>query len=56
MGWRVIGIRGSHYKLETPDGKRIVMPVHKGRPIKQGTLRGVLAAAGVSEDEFLKQY
>jgi hypothetical protein len=32
------------------------IPVHKGKPIKQGLLRAQISKAGMSVDEFLEFY
>lgn len=56
-GWKVEGQRGSHVKL-TKEGSPYVLsiPVHKGKPIKQGLLRDQIAKAGLTVEEFLKYY
>ncbi len=54
-GWKVKGQKGSHVKL-TKEGNRNILsiPVHKGKPIKQGLLRDQIAKAGLTVEEFLK--
>ena len=56
-GWRSEGQRGSHVKL-TKEGNSYVLsiPVHKGKTIKQGLLRGQIKKAGMTIEEFLKFY
>lgn len=56
-GWRNEGQRGSHVKL-TKEGSEYVLsiPVHKGKPIKQGLLRDQIKKAGLTVEEFLKLY
>ena len=45
--------RGSHLHLRrASDGKRVTVPVHKGRLVPIGTLRAVLREADISVDEF----
>jgi len=45
--------RGSHLHLRRErDGKRVTVPVHKGRPVPIGTLRSILRDADISIDEF----
>jgi len=34
--------KGSHAIYKNPDGKRVVIPIHSGKDIKQGTLTGML--------------
>ena len=56
-GWRNEGQRGSHVKL-TKEGREDVLsiPVHKGKPIKQGLLRDQIKKSGLNVDGFLKLY
>jgi len=56
-GWRNEGQRGSHVKL-TKEGSEYVLsiPVHKGKPIKQGLLRDQIKKAGLTVEGFLKLY
>lgn len=56
-GWRNEGQRGSHVKL-TKEGSEYVLsiPVHKGKPIKQGLLRDQINKAGLTVEEFLRLY
>jgi predicted RNA binding protein YcfA (HicA-like mRNA interferase family) len=42
---------GSHHIMRGSDGRIVVVPMHK--PIRRGTLRGLLRQAGVGLDEFL---
>jgi predicted RNA binding protein YcfA (HicA-like mRNA interferase family) len=45
--------RGSHaVYLRVSDKRRLVIPVHKGRDLKPGTLRGLIDDMGVSVEEF----
>lgn len=45
--------RGSHaVYLRASDRRRLVIPVHKGRDLKPGTLRGLIEDMGLSVDEF----
>jgi predicted RNA binding protein YcfA (HicA-like mRNA interferase family) len=56
-GWKVRKQRGSHVKL-TKEGSSYILsiPVHKGKPIKQGLLRDQIKKAGLTVDEFLELY
>ncbi len=51
-GFTVTRVRGSHYILRNADGRNTTVPVHRGRDIRPGTLRGVLADVGLTVDEF----
>ena len=43
---------GSHHIMRGSDGRIVVVPMH--RPIKRGTLRGVIRQAGVSVEQFVE--
>ena len=51
-GFVVVGQEGSHVKLTNGTRTAIVKDA-KGRDVKRGTLRSILAQAGMSEAEFL---
>jgi predicted RNA binding protein YcfA (HicA-like mRNA interferase family) len=53
LGFVEIAHKGSHVKMEHPDGRRIVFPYHD--EVDRYTLRGALRDAEVDEKEFLKQ-
>jgi predicted RNA binding protein YcfA (HicA-like mRNA interferase family) len=40
--------------MRHPDGRSVAVPVHAGRDIAKGTLRGILASIGMSPDELTK--
>lgn len=45
--------KGSHaVYFRAVDHRRLVIPVHKGRDLKPGTLRGLIEDMGLSVDEF----
>ena len=44
---------GSHHIMRGTDGRIVVVPMH--RPIKRGTLRGLLRQAGVSVETFVAE-
>jgi predicted RNA binding protein YcfA (HicA-like mRNA interferase family) len=46
--------KGSHVVyIRTSDRRRVVIPVHKGRDLKPGTLHGLLDDIGLSVEEFV---
>jgi predicted RNA binding protein YcfA (HicA-like mRNA interferase family) len=53
-GFAVTRVNGSHHVMRHPDGRSVAVPVHAGRDIAKGTLRGILASVGISPDEFIK--
>ena len=50
LGFEQVRQRGSHVVLRR-GGSGTVVPLH--RPVKIGTLAGILRQAGVSQDEFI---
>ena len=45
--------RGSHVTLRHPEtGRRVTVPIHSGKDLKRGTLRGIIRDAGLSVEEF----
>jgi predicted RNA binding protein YcfA (HicA-like mRNA interferase family) len=56
-GWENLGREGKHFKLRKGGNPNILsIPVHGGKPIKAGLLRGQLKKANLSEEEFLELY
>ena len=56
LGWSVARASGSHHVLVKSGCPRLIVPVHRGKPLKEGLARGILKDAGVSEDEFFAVY
>ena len=52
MGFREIHRKGSHVKMNHPDGRKIVFPFHD--EVDKYTLKGALIDAEVDIEEFLK--
>jgi len=56
-GWMNEGQRGSHVKLTKEGNPNILsIPVHKGKPVKQGLLLSQIKKAGMTVAEFLRSY
>ena len=53
LGFVEIDRRGSHVKLEHPDGRRIVFPYH--REVDRYTLKGALRDADITVEDFLRE-
>lgn len=54
-GFEVVRQRGSHVQVRKfIEGRKITfpVPVHKGKMLKIGTLKGILRKADISEDEL----
>jgi predicted RNA binding protein YcfA (HicA-like mRNA interferase family) len=47
-GFKVARITGSHHIMRHPDGRGTTVPVHPGRDVAKGTLRGILSDAGIT--------
>ena len=52
LGFVEIHRKGSHLKMEHPDGRRIVFPYHD--EVDRYTLKGALRDATVSAEDFIK--
>ena len=44
---------GSHAQFKHLDDRRITIPVHYGKDVKTGTLRGILSDIDLSVEEFI---
>ena len=55
LGFQLVHVRGSHYIFRNPEGKRITIPVHKGKLIGQGLLVKIIKEdLNLSVEEFEK--
>ena len=53
LGFEFDRQKGSHaVYVRLSDKRRIVIPVHKGRDLKPGTLRGLIDDMGLSVEQF----
>lgn len=56
-GWKKRKTKSSHAKLTKEGNINILsIPLHKGKPIKQGLLLNQIKKAGMTVEEFLKYY
>ena len=51
-GFKVARVTGSHHILRHPDGRGTTVPVHAGRVVAKGTLRGILADVGMTVSDL----
>jgi predicted RNA binding protein YcfA (HicA-like mRNA interferase family) len=51
-GFKVARIAGSHHIMRHPDGRGTTVPVHAGRDVAKGTLRGILTDIGMTVAEL----
>ena len=53
-GYAEIRQTGSHVILKNPEGKTLVVPVHRGKDLPKGLLLRILKDAGFTLEEFRK--
>lgn len=53
IGFQKIRQKGSHVFLSHPDGRKTVVPVHKGEEIGRGMLRKIIKDAELTREDFL---
>jgi len=51
-GFNVARVTGSHHIMRHPDGRGTTVPVHQGRDVAKGTLRGICSDVGMTIDEL----
>jgi len=56
LGWELDRQSGSHAVLTRPGANPVTVPIHRGKSLKEGTARGILKQAGISEEEFFDVY
>ena len=54
IGFEVVRINGSHHVMKHPDGRHVVVPIHSGRDLPKGTLRGILSIIGLTVEDLTK--
>ncbi len=55
QGWYLARVKGSHHVMRHPNiPDAIPVPVHRKRPLKRGTLAGILRNAGIDREELLR--
>jgi len=55
LGFSVVRIQGSHHIMKKKGHRCLLtVPVHSGKTLKPGTLRGLIRAAEVSPEHFLQ--
>ncbi len=53
LGFLEVRQKGSHVILKK-EKKLIVVPIHKGKPLKRGLVRLIIKEVGISREEFFK--
>ena len=55
-GFQFVRQKGSHRFYRHPDGRTTVVPMHAGKDIKRGLLKGILDEVKISREEFFNNY
>lgn len=54
-GWQIARQKGSHVILQNEGHDAVLsIPIHAGKTVKRGTLRGLIKDTGLTVDEFLE--
>ena len=53
-GFEVLRIKGSHHFVGHPDGRRTVVPVHRGEIVGPGLMLKILRNCEMERDVFMK--
>ncbi|KAA0252605.1 MAG: hypothetical protein DPW18_03755 [Chloroflexi bacterium] len=54
VGFQVLRVKGSHHFLIHPDGRRTVVPVHRGEVVGPGLMLKILRDCEIERDDFMK--
>ena len=54
LGYQKHRQRGSHAIYKNLSGNRVVVPLHSGKDLKPGTLRGMIKDIGLEKEEFFE--
>lgn len=55
FGFERVRIKGSHHFLRHPDGRRTVVPVHRGETIGRGLLAQILRDCELTREELQEE-
>jgi predicted RNA binding protein YcfA (HicA-like mRNA interferase family) len=53
-GFEVLRVKGSHHFLMHTDGRRTVVPVHRGEVVGPGLMLKILRDCEMERDEFME--
>lgn len=53
VGFEVVRIKGSHHRVENPDGRKTTIPVHGKEALGPGILLKILRDVEMTRDELL---
>ncbi|MGH1397036.1 MAG: type II toxin-antitoxin system HicA family toxin [Trichormus sp.] len=54
LGFYLDRQKGSHAIYKNVQGNRVVVPIHSGKDIKQGTLIGMIQDIGIDKETFFE--
>jgi predicted RNA binding protein YcfA (HicA-like mRNA interferase family) len=54
IGFFRVRQKGSHVFMTHPDGRNVVVPVHKGEDLGRGLIRTILKEADLTNDDYLQ--
>lgn len=54
LGFSLDRQKGSHAIYKNIHGTRVVVPIHSGKDIKQGTLMGMIQDIGIDKETFFE--
>ena len=54
LGFYLDRQKGSHAIYKNSHGQRVVVPIHSGKDLKQGTLMGMIQDIGIDKESFFE--
>ncbi|NJK53331.1 MAG: type II toxin-antitoxin system HicA family toxin [Leptolyngbyaceae cyanobacterium SU_3_3] len=54
LGFYLDRQKGSHAIYKDSNGQRVVVPIHAGKDLKQGTLMGMIQDIGIDKETFFE--
>jgi predicted RNA binding protein YcfA (HicA-like mRNA interferase family) len=54
LGFYLDRQKGSHAIYKNVQGSRVVVPIHAGKDLKQGTLMGMIQDIGIDKETFFE--
>jgi len=54
LGFDLDRQKGSHAIYKNVHGSRVVVPIHSGKDLKQGTLMGMIQDIGIDKETFFE--
>ena len=54
LGFYLDRQKGSHAIYKDSQGRRVVVPIHLGKDLKQGTLLGMIQDIGIDKETFFE--